>query len=221
MPSVRIGSSNLEVQIARERKTMRRAILLLIATITTLVLASGVALAVNKIGTAGHDTLKGTNKSDNLLGKGGNDILYGLGGRDSLLGGPGKDVLLGGNERRPLGGDKNLVGGSGNDAVFAGQGSDNAVGEEGNDWLVDGAFTESSKDKLSGGDGNDVLDAINKPAFGDTIVCGRGFDRVLTDRKDEVAPDCEKVAVGFAAAVELFESIPKSFFDGLNPEYFG
>jgi len=48
----------------------------------TLVVASGVALAVNKIGTNDPDTLKGTNGADNLLGRGGNDDLLGLGGRD-------------------------------------------------------------------------------------------------------------------------------------------
>ena len=55
----------------------------------TLVVASGVALALNKLGTNGPDTLKGTNKSDNLLGRGGNDDLFGLGGTDNLLGGSG------------------------------------------------------------------------------------------------------------------------------------
>jgi hypothetical protein len=97
---------------------MRRVILLLAAMAATLIVASGVALAVNKIGTDGPDTLRGTNWDDNLLGKGGNDILFGLGGRDNLLGGPGKDIVLGGNERRPLGGDKNLAGGPGNDGVL-------------------------------------------------------------------------------------------------------
>jgi Ca2+-binding RTX toxin-like protein len=53
---------------------------------TALLLASGVALAVNKIGTNGPDTLRGTNAADNLDGRGGNDVLYGLGGRDNLLG---------------------------------------------------------------------------------------------------------------------------------------
>jgi Ca2+-binding RTX toxin-like protein len=41
-----------------------------------LLLASGVALAVNKVGTNGPDTLKGTNWDDNLLGKGGKDMLH-------------------------------------------------------------------------------------------------------------------------------------------------
>ena len=46
---------------------MRRVILLLAAMATTLVVASGLALAVTKIGTNGPDTLRGTNGSDNLL----------------------------------------------------------------------------------------------------------------------------------------------------------
>jgi Ca2+-binding RTX toxin-like protein len=57
----------------------RRTILLLFAMIATLLLASGVALAVNKVGTNGPDTLRGTNRDDNLLGKGGQDDLFGLG----------------------------------------------------------------------------------------------------------------------------------------------
>jgi Ca2+-binding RTX toxin-like protein len=54
---------------------MRRLVLLLTAMALTLVLASGVALAVNKVGTNGPDTLRGTNGADNLLGRGGKDIL--------------------------------------------------------------------------------------------------------------------------------------------------
>jgi hypothetical protein len=54
---------------------MRRAILLMTAMALTLLVASGVALAVTKIGTDGPDHLRGTNGDDNLLGKGGNDIL--------------------------------------------------------------------------------------------------------------------------------------------------
>jgi hypothetical protein len=47
------------------------------------------------------------------------------------------------------------------------------LGERGNDLLIDGPRTESSEDNLSGGGGNDVLDAVNQPAFEDTIECGR------------------------------------------------
>jgi len=48
---------------------MRRAILLLVVMATGLVLASGVALAVNKIGTQGRDFLKGTGGADTLVGR--------------------------------------------------------------------------------------------------------------------------------------------------------
>ncbi len=195
----------------------RRVALVLAAMLLALLLASGVAWAVNKVGTNGPDTLRGTNRADNLFGKGGQDDLLALGGNDNLLGGSGRDNVFGGNERRPGGGDKNLAGGSGNDVIFGGNGSDNLLGGGGNDLLVDGPPRESSEDKLSAGAGNDVLDAVNRPAFGDVILCGRGFDRVLADRKDTVAPDCERVVIGFASGDEFFESIPVSFFRGLPP----
>jgi Ca2+-binding RTX toxin-like protein len=226
----------------RRVEGMRRVVLVLAAMALALLLASGMAWAVNKIGTDGPDRLRGTNRADNLLGEGGNDALFGFRGRDNLLGGPGKDWVLGGNERRTLGGDKNLVGGPGNDGIIAGQGSDNLqggsgndfgnggrgsdriVGEGGNDYLLDGESfgQEASKDVLSGGEGNDVLDVINRPAAKEVVVCGDGFDRVLADRKDVVAPDCEVVAVGLVAAVELSGRLDERgfferFFEGLAP----
>src|SRR5215218_11070799 len=85
---------------------MRRTMLLLATMALTLLVASGVALAVNKIGTNGTDTLRGTNGADQLLGKGGNDDLFSLAGSDKLLGEEGKDWVFGGNGQRCLGGDK-------------------------------------------------------------------------------------------------------------------
>ncbi len=219
---------------------MRRLILLLTMMAATLVVASGVALAVNKVGTNGPDTLKGTNGADKLLGKGGNDVLFSLAGRDTLLGEEGKDWVLGGNDQRPLGGEKNLLGGPGNDGVLGGEdsdnltgnsgndfadggpGSDKIVGGEGNDYLVDGPRRGRATDTLIGGDGNDVIDPFNKPTKRDVVTCGGGFDRVLADRADVVAPDCEKVAVGLAAAKELDQQIEESgfydrIFEGLAP----
>lgn len=170
---------------------MRRAATLAVVMIAALVLASGVALAANRIGTEGPDTLRGTNGSDNLVGKGGRDLL------------------------EALGGDDNAVGGEGNDAIFGDGGSDSLVGDGGNDLLVDGNVRESSKDNLVGGDGKDLLDAFNDPAARDIIACGDGFDRVAADREDVVADDCERVAVGRAEVERLFDSIPQSFFDNL------
>jgi Ca2+-binding RTX toxin-like protein len=203
---------------------MRRAVLVLAVMASALLLASGVAWALNEVGTNGPDTLRGTNSDDNLSGDGGNDDLLGLGGSDNLLGGAGKDNVLGGNERRPSGGDKNLVGGPGNDGVFSGTGSDNASGGEGNDFMLDGNLRESSHDNFSGDAGNDVLSVNHVPPFKDVASCGGGFDRVLADTKDVVAPDCERVRVVRGSGAEVtqqeqafFEAIPESFFRGLAP----
>jgi len=203
---------------------MRRTMLLLATMALTLLVASGVALAVNKVGTNGPDTLRGTNGDDNLVGRGGQDNIFSLDGTDNLAGGRGKDNVLAGDERRPGRGDKNLLGGPGNDVVFGGRGSDNVLGDEGNDLLIDGPTREFSLDKVSGGDGNDVLLVDNVPAAKDIATCGGGFDRILADRKDLIAPDCERVRIvrGSFEEVkqqeeEFFESIPQSFFEGLPP----
>ena len=216
---------------------MRRTVLLVAVVASCLVMASGVALAVNKVGTNGHDVLRGTDGEDNLLGKGGQDDLFGRGGSDNLVGGAGKDNVLGGDER-PAGGDKNLDGGSGNDFVGGGRGSDNMAGEGGNDlvfgargadnlaggsgtdFLLDGERRGGPEDALSGGDGSDFLGPFNAPASRDLVSCGTGFDRVLADRKDAVAKDCEKVFVGRKSIDEFNESIPESFFRGLPPDPF-
>jgi Ca2+-binding RTX toxin-like protein len=162
----------------------------------TLLVASGVALAVTKIGTNGPDILRGTNGADNLLGKGGNDGLFGLGGSDNLLGGEGKDWVLGGNERRALGGDKNLVGGPGNDGVLGGEGSDNLLGGSGNDDVYghtgsDSAVGEEGRDlvdgwrgsdRVVGGEGGDVLiDGPFHETSKDTLSGGSGNDAFFVD----------------------------------------
>ena len=217
---------------------MRRLVFLLAGIALALVLASGVAWALNKVGTNGPDTLRGTNGDDNLSGEGGNDVLFGLGGSDNLVGGPGKDNVLGGNERRPQGGDKNLLGGPGNDAVLGGRGSDNAVGGSGNDLvfgergsdrvvggdgpdqLVDGPLWDASKDILSGEASDDVFIVNNHPARRDVVSCSSGFDRVAVDRKDVVLEDCERVRRSPAAEEELDELFEElgfgEVFEGLN-----
>jgi Ca2+-binding RTX toxin-like protein len=204
---------------------MRRMVLLLTVMAAALVLASGVALAVNKVGTDGPDTLTGTNGNDNLDGRGGQDNIFSLDGTDNLAGGLGKDNVVASDERRLGRGDKNLDGGPGNDAVLGGKGSDNIVGGEGNDWLFECCLREFSKDTLSGGSGNDVIDVWHKPAaVKDVVACGSGFDRVIADRATLVAPDCEKVVVvhgskenAFEQSDAFYESIPQSFFEGLPP----
>ena len=198
---------------------MRRTVVLLATMALTLLVTSGLALAVNKVGTQGRDFRKGTNKADNLIGNGETDLIFGLAGNDTLLGGSGKDLVFGGTFE-PLGGDKNLVGGDGNDAVRGGLGSDNLVGGNGNDFMQGGEFAPPAvKDILSGAGGSDVIDVLNKPAGEDVVTCGGGVDRVLADSKDVVSPDCEKVFIGPAAADRFFNSIPQSFIEGLPPQF--
>ena len=231
---------------------MKRAMLLLAATMAALVLASGVGLADNKVGTNGPDTLRGTHEDDNMLGKGGNDVLFALRGEDNLLGGSGKDWVLGGNERIPFGGEKNLQGGPGNDGVVGGIGSDTLLGGTGSDFLlgdngpdrvmgnkgrdlveggrgadrlsggdstdilISGPIEERVTNTLSGGDGDDIFVVDNVPAAKDRVSCGRGFDRVIADRKDMVAADCEKVRVVRGSLEEVFEQ-EAAFFEAVPP----
>ena len=205
---------------------MRRLVLLLVAMALSLLVASGVALAVTKIGTNGPDTLRGTDGDDTLVGKGGNDRLFSLAGDDTLRGGPGKDLVLGGRivgsccqDNDFSGGDKNLDGGPGNDEVNGGRGSDNIVGGRGNDLLFEGAEPDVAKiDNISAGAGNDVVWVLNwSPVGKDVLSCGSGFDRVLADRTDVIADDCERVFFGRSNIGTFFEDVPNSFWEGLPP----
>jgi Ca2+-binding RTX toxin-like protein len=201
---------------------MRRTLLLLSTMMLALLLASGVAWAVNMVGTNGPDTLRGTNGDDNLIGNGGNDRLFARNGRDNLLGGPGKDCLLCATETfHFFAGDKNLFGGPGNDFVWAGKGADKAEGGEGNDLLPDDSGRELSQDNFSGGPGNDVIDVPQyRSARGDRVVCGSGFDRVAADKEDVVAPDCERVDVFRGGTPSDFEDFFNSFYDSVPDKWF-
>ena len=214
-------------------RQMRRTVLPLSSMAATLavfmavslVAASGVALALDKLGTSGPDTLRGTNKSDHLLGRGGGDDIYGLGGTDNLQGGPGKDFVFGGRREhfRFSGGNKNLMGGPGNDYANGGLGSDNVAGQEGNDLLWGGNRRDTSIDVLSGGDGGDVFFVFNELApKKDVVVCGDGRDRVLADRADVLAPDCERTIVVHGSQEEIrlqeakFNDSIQRFYKGIR-----
>ena len=144
---------------------MRKTVLLLALMALTKVLASGVALAINKVGTNGPDTLRGTNEGDNLVGQGGNDDISGAGGRDVVVGGGGRDVVQGGPwpprpetpprcESSPNNND-DLTGGAGNDFL----------------WVRDTPFPVPPKD---------------------LVLCGAGRDVASVDKVDVVV-GCESV----------------------------
>jgi Ca2+-binding RTX toxin-like protein len=100
---------------------MRKPVLLLAAMALTLVVASGVASAVNKIGTHGTDLLVGTDGDDNLVGKGGNDFVEGLKGSDNLAGGKGNDCL--GDDMFREFSEDYLSGGDSNDTILVDNGT--------------------------------------------------------------------------------------------------
>ena len=96
---------------------MRRTTLLLTAMVlTSLLLASGVALAVNRTGTPGHDRMIGTTGPDNLDGRSGDDFIDGRRGADNLAGSAGNDDIIDG-PLREFAGDV-LRGGAGHDLFF-------------------------------------------------------------------------------------------------------
>ena len=65
---------------------------------------------------------------------------------------------------------------------------DTFIGGPGNDTIIGGP----GRDVLIGGPGNDVLSA--RDGQRDRIRCGPGRDRVIADRFDVVARDCELVS---------------------------
>ena len=195
---------------------MRRAALVLAAVMLPLLLASGVAWAVNRVGANGPDTLRGTNEGDNLVGQGGNDDISGGGGRDAVVGGGGRDVVQGGPwpprpetpprcEASPNNND-DLAGGAGNDFLNGNEGTDRLVGGSGDDVLWEDVCwpppptTGSGGDAgtlevLIGGAGNDFLWARDRPAPvppKDLVICGAGRDVASVDRVDVVV-GCERV----------------------------
>ena len=85
-----------------KRPSLAKIILLVASIALAVVLASGVAWALTKIGTDGRDTLVGTNGVDTLVGKGGNDRIYGLAAVASIGAGLLGSILSPGVFRTPF-----------------------------------------------------------------------------------------------------------------------
>lgn len=155
-------------------------------------------------GTAGNDsinasavsfavTLSGGGGDDTLTGGSGNDFLFGDEGNDSIVGGSGNDTLIGGD------GDDLLTGGLGNDTffgdeIFSGDGIDRVV-ESGNVnfTLTDTSLTGLGTDELSGvetvrltgGNGNNILNATDFTLGSVTLIGGGGNDLLQGGNADD------------------------------------
>jgi Ca2+-binding RTX toxin-like protein len=126
-------------------------------------------------GTAGNDTISGTNLADSISGLEGDDTMNGGNGADRLSGGPGDDALIG------WAGADTLIGGSGDDYLVGDvadstenpivESADVIYGGSGNDSLQG----NGGNDRLDGGDGNDSLDGGNGS---DRLIGGRGDDLI-------------------------------------------
>jgi uncharacterized repeat protein (TIGR01451 family) len=107
-------------------------------------------------GTAGNDTLVGTNRADVIRAFAGNDQVFAGDGKDLICadlgadfvsGGPKNDTAIGG------GGPDRLVGKAGSDTLKGKKGRDRLRGNFGNDFLNGGRGRDSCK----GGPGQDTL----------------------------------------------------------------
>lgn len=154
---------------------MRRVRLLAIASVSLLVIASGVVLAAAISGTNDSDTKIGTDESDTINGSASGDGIAGKGGDDQLYGDSGGDAIVGGD----------LSGvGSGNDKLFGGKGKDFVSGEDGDDYIM--VADDEGGDEIECGAGTDlvIFDQFSDPAddptalfrdFSNSADCERGW----------------------------------------------
>ncbi|WP_245906654.1 calcium-binding protein [Teichococcus aestuarii] len=98
-------------------------------------------------GTAGADTLSGSEKNDTVFGLAGDDNISGMAGDDHLQGDDGRDTMAGGD------GMDRLMGEAGDDRLSGGAESDELMGGDGDDYLDEGA----AHGMLNGGMGDDTL----------------------------------------------------------------
>ena len=111
---------------------------------STLLLASGAALAEVFDGDDGNNRLVGTDGRDRMSGGGGDDLMRGLGGQDRMGGGDGDDTMYGGPGRDVMGG------GLGVDLIFGGRGDDfiSSIGDNARDFVDCGPGTDAVDQSL-------------------------------------------------------------------------
>jgi Ca2+-binding RTX toxin-like protein len=170
-------------------------------------------------GGPGNDLLSGNGNSDQIEGGTGNDRIWGgdlfkknssaePDGDDSMFGGAGNDQIIG------AAGNDDTHGGSGNDDlyadytpkgpapaskdfIFGDSGNDSLTGSRGNEVLDGGPGNDDMNgnggtDRYSGGSGNDSI--VSADGRKEHVACGSGTrDKVIADKNDKVASDCETV----------------------------
>ena len=171
---------------------MKKLVVFALVALAALSLVA-VAGAVRLKGTAGNDTLTGSERHDLIAGLAGDDTISGLGGGDVLFGGVGTDNVSGGD------GIDVVFGGAGNDTLKGDDGLDIVRGRSGDD-SVDGGngpdllFGGWGTDTLTGGAGHDRLHAVAKDGLLDRLDCGEGRDVAVVREGEPVSIlGCERV----------------------------
>ncbi len=124
------------------------------------------------------DGVEGGSGGDRLIGDADGDHFEGRGGADLIRGGGGADLLVGAFISRTLSGLDRSAGAQLGDRIFGEGGSDDVRGGGGDDRLGGGV----GQDRVSGGGGDDELRVRDGGA--DSVLCSRGFDRVVADTRD-------------------------------------
>ena len=142
-------------------------------------------------GSSGNDGLRGGSSPDRINGGFGNDRLHGQAGGDRIAGSRGRDRVNGGSSNDVI------SSGSSNDRAAGDQGNDRINGNSGNDALFGNSGNDritgsTGADRISGGGGNDRINS--RDGRRDRLDCGRGRDRLIADRFDRVARNCERVS---------------------------
>ena len=142
-------------------------------------------------GSSGNDGLRGGSNADRINGGFGNDRLHGQSGNDRVSGSRGRDRVNGGSGRDAISAgssDDRVAGDQGNDRINGNSGEDVLKGDSGNDRIAG----SSGFDRIAGGSGNDLMSS--RDGRRDRVDCGRGRDRVVADRVDVIARNCERVS---------------------------
>ena len=172
---------------------MRRTVLVSVAVVIALVMASGPALA-ETITCDDTPPCYGTPERDDITGTAtGDQTIYALGGNDRVIAGADGDTVYGAagiDNLMSLDGDDTVFGGSDGDRIEVGGGSDTAYGGRGSDeFLLGIGDSAGTTDRGYGGGGNDTIEANDGNV--DVIDCGKGTDRVYYDVGTDTIKNCE------------------------------